>query len=78
MATEQPTDYSERTLEVATWPVKVTSYKLGPVYHATVDNVSPGAWIARAQGATKLDAETKALERATHLLQRTKRHSVSQ
>ena len=77
MATEQPTDYSERQLEVAGWPVKVTSYKLGAVYRATVDNVSPGAWIARSDGATKLEAETTALDRARQLLEKTKRHPAS-
>ena len=74
MPTEQPTEYSERALELAGWPVKVTSYRLGEVYYATVDNVSPGAWIARTEGATKQEAETKALEQAQQRLEQTKRH----
>ncbi len=75
--TEQPTDYSERTLEVAGWPVKITSYKLGSVYYATVDNVSPGAWIAKSDGATQADAEAKAIEQAAQRLAHTKRYSVT-
>ena len=74
MPAEQPTEYSERALELAGWPVKVTSYRLGGTYHATVDNVSPGAWIARTEGATKQEAETQALERARQRLEQTKRH----
>ena len=77
MGTEQPTDYAERTLELAGWPVKITSYKLGTVYHATVDNVSPGAWIAKTRGATKQAAETTALEHARRHLERTQRHPTT-
>ena len=77
MSALKPTEYSERTLDVAGWPVKVTSYKLGELYHATVDNVSPGAWIARSQGTTKAAAETTALERARARLEHTKRHSTA-
>lgn len=77
MATERPANYSERMLEVAGWPVKITSYQVGVVYHCTIDNVSPGAWIARAQGHTKDAAETAALERARQLLERTKRRSTA-
>ena len=71
-----PSDYSERTLELASWPVKVTSYALDGVYHATVDNVSPGAWIARAEGATKAAAEEKALAIAGERLAKTRRTTV--
>ena len=66
-------NYSERTLELASWPVKVTSYALDGVYHATVDNVSPGAWIARADGATQAEAESKALAIAQERLVKTRR-----
>ncbi len=59
------------------WQVRLTSYKLGDVYHCTADNVDPGAWIARTQGATRDEAEEKALERARQLLARTKRHSTA-
>ncbi|HLY20378.1 MAG TPA: hypothetical protein VKR61_24295 [Bryobacteraceae bacterium] len=69
-------DYRERVVDVDTWKVKLTSYKLGDVYHCTADNVSPGAWLARTTGATREEAEQKALERARQLLSRTHRHEV--
>ena len=69
----KPSDYSERKLELAGWPVKVTSYQLDGVYHATVDNVSPGAWIARADGPTKAAAEEQALAIAGQRLAKTRR-----
>jgi hypothetical protein len=68
-------DHSERTVDVNGWQCRLTSYKLGDVYHCQADNVSPGALLARTTGATKEEAERKALERATELLARTKRHA---
>lgn len=69
-------EHSVRTVEVEGWQVRLTSYKLGDVYHCTADNVDPGAWIARTQGATREEAENSALERARQLLGRTRRQTV--
>jgi hypothetical protein len=69
-------DYSERQVEVDPWQVRLTSYKLGDVYHCKADNVSPGAALARTTGATREEAEQKALDRARHLLSRTQRHNL--
>ena len=64
-------EYQERTVEVLGWPVNLTSYRLGEVFHCKADNVSPGAALARTTGATRDEAEKKALERAEQLLSRT-------
>jgi hypothetical protein len=72
----KPEDYRERQVEVDSWRVNLTSYKLGEVYHCKADNVSPGAWLARTTGATREEAEQKALDRARQLLSRTVRHEV--
>ena len=69
-------EHATRTLELGGWKVKLTSYKLGDVYHCTADNVDPGAWIARTQGATREEAENKAIDRARELLGRTRRQAV--
>jgi hypothetical protein len=69
-------EYQERQLEVAGWPVNLTSYRLGAEWHSKADNVSPGAALARATGATREEAEERALKRAEELLGRTKRHTV--
>jgi len=68
-----PTDYQERQLELAGWPVRLTSYRLGDTFYCRADNVSPGAWLARTTGRTREEAESKALERAQQLLSRTRR-----
>ena len=69
-------EYQERKVEVLGWPVNLTSYRLGEVFHCKADNVSPGAALARTTGATREEAEKKALERAGQLLGRTRMHTV--
>jgi hypothetical protein len=66
-------DYSTRTLDVAGWPVRLTSYRVGGTYFCTADNVEPGAWIARAEGGSREEAENRATERARELLVKTRR-----
>ena len=68
--------YQERKVEVAGWQVNLSSYKLGETWHCKADNVSPGAGLARTTGATREEAEEKALKRAEELLARTKRNAV--
>jgi hypothetical protein len=69
-------EYSERELEVAGWPVRLTTYRLGTEWRSKADNVSPGAALARTTGGTREEAEEKALARARELLGRTQRRSV--
>ena len=69
-------DYQERELELAGWPVKLASYRLGAEWHAHADNVSPGATLARRKGETREAAEQAALERAEELLRHTHRRAV--
>ena len=74
----KPQDYSERTLELAGWPVRLVSYKLGDTYVCRADNVSPGARIAVETGATKEEAEAKTMELAQRRLSRTRKRAVGQ
>ncbi|MBZ5725402.1 MAG: hypothetical protein LAP87_10420 [Acidobacteriia bacterium] len=69
-------EFQERKLEVAGWQVNLSSYRLGAEWHAKADNVSPGAALCRTTGATREEAEEKALARARELLNRTRRHTV--
>jgi hypothetical protein len=69
-------NFAERRVEVDGWPVNLTSYQIGDVFHCRADNVSPGAGLARTTGATREEAEEKALARAKELLSRTKRHEI--
>jgi len=76
MATIRAENFAERNLELSGWPVNITSYQLGQEWHAKADNVSPGAALARATGASREEAESKVIERARNLLARTRRHGV--
>lgn len=75
-ATVRPEEYARRREQVEGWDINVVSYRLGATYRCEIDNVSPGANIARGQGATRQEAETQALEQARRRLARTRRHSV--
>lgn len=68
-----PQEYSERIVDVGEWQVRVTSFRLGDEYFAKADNVSPGAWLARAAAATKERAEKEVLDHAATRLGRTRR-----
>lgn len=68
----KPEDYSERKTELAGWPVRIVTYRLGTVYRTTIDNTDPGAWVVKSEGATKQEAERKALQEAEALLQKIK------
>jgi hypothetical protein len=65
----RPEEYQERTQSVPPFQVHIVSYRLGDEFHCSVDNVDPGAVIARSTGSTRAEAESKALQRATGRLQ---------
>lgn len=68
--------YTERKIDIGGWPVNLASYRIGESFHCRADNVSPGAGLARTQGATREEAEEKAIARAKELLGRTKRREI--
>ena len=70
-------EYSERRDEISGWPVHIVTYRIGEKYYCTIDNVDPGARFARAQGATREEAERVALEKAHRYLQQTRRFTPS-
>jgi hypothetical protein len=72
----KPEDHSRRQQELAGWPVTIESYKLGDVYYCTISNVDPGARFARAEGPSKAEAESRAIDKATLYLQQTRKFEV--
>jgi hypothetical protein len=71
------TNFAERQQTLAGWPVRITTYTIGTTTHCHVDNVSPGAIIARASGPDLESAERAALQKATERLAQTRKRSVS-
>lgn len=76
MSTLTPQDQADRTMDLAGWRVRVRSYRLGDTFFCTVDNIDPGARIARGMGATREDAEDLAVGRALNRLEATRRRVV--
>jgi len=72
----KPEDRSERREVIHGFPVRIISYRLEETWYVSVDNVEPGARIARAEGASREEAETAALEDATRRLERSRRLTV--
>ena len=70
-------DYRETKQELDGWPVNIVSYRVGEKWYCTIDNVSPGARFARAEGTTREEAESTALEKATRYLKQTRRFPAS-
>jgi hypothetical protein len=73
----KPEEYVLRQEELVGWPISIETYKLGDVYHCTISNVDPGARFARADGATREEAETRALDKASRYLAQTRKFPVS-
>jgi hypothetical protein len=67
-------DYQRRRQELAGFPVGIVSYRLGDRFICEIDNVSPGARVARAEGATREEAERAAIATAERRLGRTRVH----
>jgi hypothetical protein len=66
-------EYSERQAQLSGWPVSIVTYRLGSVYYTTVENQDPGAWVVKAQAATKQEAEAQALKEAEALMAKVKK-----
>ncbi len=56
--------------------VGIVSYRMGGRYCCEVDNVSPGARLARGEGATREESASEALAKAREMLARTRRFPV--
>ena len=72
----KPEGYSRRQEELAGWPVTIETYQLGEIFYCSISNVDPGARFARADGSTREEAESRAIEKATRYLQQTRKFEV--
>jgi hypothetical protein len=65
-------EFTERRETVGAWEINVRTYRLGDVYYCSVDNVSPGAVVARAEGPTREEAEEIAVRKARKRVEQTR------
>jgi hypothetical protein len=68
-------EFRETKRELNGWPINIVSYRVGDRYYCAIDNVDPGARFARAEGSTREEAESIALEKAGRYLKQTRRQS---
>jgi hypothetical protein len=70
-------EFVEHRQELSGWQVNIVSYRIGERFYCTIDNVDPGARFARAEGATRDEAEAIAIEKATRYLEQTRRRPIT-
>jgi hypothetical protein len=73
VATFNVEGYQRRASQLEGWDVRIASCKLGDSYSCRIDNVSPGATIARGRGPSREAAERVAMESASKRLRATRR-----
>jgi len=69
--------YTKRRQPLGDWEIEIETYQVGDVFYCTINNVDPGARFARAEGRTREEAESKALEKAERYLKQTRRFTTS-
>lgn len=73
MTTFRAEEFTQRKSTLEGYEVRITGYRLLERYLCKIDNVSPGATIARGEGKTAAEAEEQAVARATQALASTRR-----
>jgi hypothetical protein len=68
--------YAKRRQPLGGWDIEIETYQVGDIFYCTINNVDPGARFARAEGSTREEAETKALEKAEKYIKQTRRFST--
>ena len=69
--------YAKRRQPLGDWTIEIETYQLGDIFYCTINNVDPGARFARAEGPTREEAETKALEKAEKYIKQTRRFTTT-
>ncbi|MBI3615552.1 MAG: hypothetical protein HY211_03430 [Candidatus Omnitrophica bacterium] len=67
-------EYKEQKEQLSGWPVRIVSYKLGNIYHVSINNEEPGAWIVKGEGPSLAEAEAKARKEAAEALAKVKKN----
>ena len=72
----KPKELTKRHETVGQFDINITTYRLGDTYYCAVDNVSPGAVVARGEGGTREQAELVAVRKARERVERTRIISI--
>ena len=71
-------ELTKRRERVGQFEINIATYLLGDTYYCSVDNVDPGAVVARGEGKTREEAEKIAVEKATRRVESTRIHSIEE
>jgi hypothetical protein len=63
-----PTDHKIVKTKINGFLVRLTSYRIGEIFHCHIDNIDPGATISRGSGQTLEHATSEAMEKAQNRL----------
>ncbi|HEV2473301.1 MAG TPA: hypothetical protein VGS41_11580 [Chthonomonadales bacterium] len=66
-------DYRERIVDARPYQIRLVSYRVGETYYCKVDNMDPGAVLARTTGPTREEAESQAEAAALEALATTRK-----
>ncbi len=69
---EKAEGLEKRREKVGEFEINIESYRTGDTYYCSVDNVDPGAVVARAKGKTREEAEESAVKKARERIERTR------
>ena len=61
-------EYKTETREISGFKVGITTYKIGDISYCKIDNVDPGATIARSEAKTVSEAVQLAVAKASKRL----------
>ena len=67
-------EYESRRETVGAFEINIRTYRLGDIYYCKVDNVDPGALVAKAEGKSREEAEAAAVAKARERVERTRVH----
>ena len=63
-------EFRDRQETLLGWPIRIQSYRLNNTFFCSVYNVDPGGRLTSAEGATRDEAESSALEKARKYVER--------
>jgi hypothetical protein len=68
-------EHEKRREVLGGWEAEIVSYRIGETFYCHVNNVSPGATVARAEGESREEAVNAAVSKARERFEATRRRA---
>jgi len=69
-------EHEKRREVLGGWEAEIVSYRIGETFYCHVNNVSPGATVARAESSSREEAVNAAVSKARERLEATRRRKI--